>query len=751
MPAKDKRSQFHQRGLSMNSTGSGRSSTVSSVSELLDLYVEDPEEILYNLGFGTEEPHIASKIPPRFFSSSSSAKGIDIKVYLQAQLQRMELESPNYALTSRFRQMEVLATVTNAFSSLYSQVSGLPVQRIGSCDTESTTATPLKTNNSVLNAAKMLKKTITKLNLHSPGGENQSPAPAGSESEEGGGSSPRVEDSESEKQQRGGFRKKDSPSLATVAEESHASLLDPSVSGDPAPPVEPVATESSPEPPPEPDPAPDRDTSVSSEVDLERTEERERAVTSTPDKEPSAQLPNPRIAHLLTQTRDSFEMEEVQSNEGEAPGGVCDPARAEQLLRTASQHSDSSGFAEDPSTEGSANYLKVQESSDSCDSETTVTSTAGDVRTPLALDHSAFGRLQGDEGALTPTVPNGDEAHRDGQKEPEGMEQVPEGTPHQNPKAAAAEMESEPVSTTEPASTAESSSPTEPASTVESSSHPEHRSTAESSSSTESASALVSSSPAEPSPTAESGPPSEPGSTVDSSSLTEPSPTADSHSAMEPGSTLESSSPSEPGPTAESSSPSEPGPTAESGSPSEPGPTAESGSPSEPGPTAESGSPSEPGAEAGCGMMDDAGGSERVQEALLRAQRKTPPTEEQEEVLRVQVRDLRRGRGFFPLRRARSLPSSLLSPARVVSSVRIQVRPGKAKRCTPTSVSYRYSPEEEEEEEEDTGVIEEEPEEEEPSCSSTLFITSRHPAVPREEQEEAPRRVPPTPCTCRPT
>lgn len=52
-------------------------------------------EILLDLGFGTEEPDVCTKIPPRFLTGASVAKGINIRVFLEAQKQRMDTERPN--------------------------------------------------------------------------------------------------------------------------------------------------------------------------------------------------------------------------------------------------------------------------------------------------------------------------------------------------------------------------------------------------------------------------------------------------------------------------------------------------------------------------------------------------------------------------------------------------------------------------------------------------------------------------------
>ncbi|XP_074071668.1 protein ITPRID2 isoform X2 [Macrotis lagotis] len=424
--AKERRLQFHQKGRSMNSTGSGKSSgTVSSVSELLELYEEDPEEILYNLGFGRDEPDIASKIPSRFFNSASFARGIDIKVFLSAQMQRMEVENPNFALTSRFRQIEVLTTVANAFSSLYSQVSGTPLQRIGSMSSvisnkETDTPPPLTRSNT----ASRLMKTLSKLNLcgNQLAGESTPSPPA----EKGKISNvPWTEENgiKSDPKSPKNIKKKDSsPLLATVKEEVSANStnlvgnvniekLSDEVNSNLSQGTEDNQNNESQSHEIRQGEKSDiidsnfsSDFNMSTSSGIESSSELKNVHTSIADKEPCVPIPNPSIKNILISQKDSFEMEEVQSTEGETPhvSVTCQlgltKLKRDQLLRTASQHSDSSGFAEDSSTDClSLNHLQVHEplqamgsSADSCDSETTVTSLGEDLITPTLKDQPYF-------------------------------------------------------------------------------------------------------------------------------------------------------------------------------------------------------------------------------------------------------------------------------------------------------------------------------------------------------------------------
>ncbi|XP_048050464.1 protein ITPRID2 isoform X2 [Megalobrama amblycephala] len=628
MPAKAKRSQFKQKGRSMNSTGSAKSSTtVSSVSELLDLYEEDPEEILYNLGFGREEPDIASKIPSRFFNSSSSAKGIDIKVYLGAQIQRMELENPNYALTSRFRQTEVLATVANVFTEIYSHVSGRPMEKIGNGDIEVKAPTPLKRNNSALNVAKILKRNITRQNLlaSSTEGAAKQPSAPDADNAESVNSDVRegLTDTEHKPQQKG-FRKKDS-SLATVTEEAQQSISEASLNGDIPEPLSKDSTLS---------PALDKDNPLSpvlvsisrapDESDIttkSELKEHQETITSTPDKEPSNLLPNPHIAHLLSQPRDSFEMEELQSNEDEAlpgPGGMSRDG-SERLLRTASQQSDSSGFAEDPSTDGSGNHLKVQESSDSCDSETTVTSHAGEVSTPVALECPNFERLQAED---THPLPRGTSSQS------EANQEVPEITSLQIPNP-----NSDNISTNGPLLSPDSDKD----SIIESGSKTEE--------------------PTTYSPE------------LDLSVMVDP--TRDSISDV-----------------------------THEGNISQPGLGMDPDSPED----LHSSSGPEPSDLEQCHSTD-----QRRQMALHTAHQRSSSMDE-ERPGRVWVRDsdlLRESLERNPLRRSSSLPLTSLSPARVVTSMRVQLGKGSVKHCTPPSYSYRYEEENRSDREEVDSIMEE--------------------------------------------
>ncbi|XP_064146482.1 protein ITPRID1 [Loxodonta africana] len=130
MTVKDYMRSLHQfsetptlsRGTSFNSCHSA-ASIPQSIPEWLEFWEKDPVEILLDLGFGADKPDIYTQIPARFLCCGSAAKGINIRVFLEAQKQRMDIENPN--LYGRFRQLEILDHVTNAFSSLLNDVNVL--------------------------------------------------------------------------------------------------------------------------------------------------------------------------------------------------------------------------------------------------------------------------------------------------------------------------------------------------------------------------------------------------------------------------------------------------------------------------------------------------------------------------------------------------------------------------------------------------------------------------------------------------
>lgn len=661
--AKERRLQFHQKGRSMNSTGSGKSSgTVSSVSELLELYEEDPEEILYNLGFGRDEPDIASKIPSRFFNSSSFARGIDIKVFLSAQMQRMEVENPNYALTSRFRQIEVLTTVANAFSSLYSQVSGTPLQRIGSMSSvtsnkEADSPPPLTRSNT----ANRLIKTLSKLNLcvdKTEKGESSSLSPAIEKGKILNVSM--IEDSGNKNDQKSQkiVKKKDSSSmLATVKEEGSGSSsalenADTDRLSDEASSNFHQETES--EASKETQSHESKlgevsgvlesdlgsDINISSHGVLENSSELRNVHVSTPEKEPCAPLTIPSIRNILTQQKDSFEMEEVQSTEGEAPHipatyqlGLAKSKR-DHLLRTASQHSDSSGFAEDSTDCLSLNHLQVHESlqamgssADSCDSETTVTSFGEDLVTPTAQDQPYFNESEEEclsvlQKGRVKAAPKADKRQSDGQDlaQHETVEDTENKQSTCSPGDHVTEVEEglSAAQTVELLREASAESDLDKSSECEFTQYTTHH--------------ILKSL-----------------ASIEATTCSEMS----SENKVEPPSSVD-----------------------------------------------------------------------RVQTALQRAQMKVCSLSNQRAGRSlIKSKDLLKQKYLFakagyPLRRSQSLPTTLLSPVRVVSSVNVRLSPGKETRCSPPSFTYKYTPEDEQELE--TGAIEHDGQS---LVKSTIFIS----------------------------
>ncbi|XP_037703786.1 protein TESPA1 isoform X2 [Choloepus didactylus] len=115
--------------LASSSMTSGTNKTSSSISEILDKVQEDAEDVLFSLGFGQEDHKDTSRIPARFFTSPSQAKGIDFQLFLKAQVRRIEMEDPCLMLASRFKQVQTLAVTADAFFCLYSYVSKTPVQK----------------------------------------------------------------------------------------------------------------------------------------------------------------------------------------------------------------------------------------------------------------------------------------------------------------------------------------------------------------------------------------------------------------------------------------------------------------------------------------------------------------------------------------------------------------------------------------------------------------------------------------------
>lgn len=85
-------------------------SPVDSVMDILNLWNDDPEAILLDLGFGSDEPDLSGRIPARFINYQSQARGINLQVFLEAQKNRLDLENPDVSsksLISRFIRVAI--------------------------------------------------------------------------------------------------------------------------------------------------------------------------------------------------------------------------------------------------------------------------------------------------------------------------------------------------------------------------------------------------------------------------------------------------------------------------------------------------------------------------------------------------------------------------------------------------------------------------------------------------------------------
>ncbi|KAI5109117.1 protein TESPA1, partial [Silurus meridionalis] len=173
-------------GQSMTSSifSSATTKTASSVSEVLQMCAEDAEETLYQLGFGCEEPQVTARIPSRFFTFPSQLRGINFRLFLESQLRRIREEDPSLSLASRFRQVEVLTAMANAFYSLYSHVSRTPLQKLAPPEFSFSSPTVERTigqrffgnvRTEPRSPVERLKDTVSKMCLYTRGSDSTSP------------------------------------------------------------------------------------------------------------------------------------------------------------------------------------------------------------------------------------------------------------------------------------------------------------------------------------------------------------------------------------------------------------------------------------------------------------------------------------------------------------------------------------------------------------------------------------------------
>ncbi|XP_054674571.1 protein ITPRID1-like isoform X3 [Grus americana] len=319
-----------------NSLSSSHSLTGApqSITEWLALWEKDPVEILLDLGFGTEEPDVCTKIPPRFLSGTSVAKGINVRVFLEAQKQRMDVERPN--LYERFRQLEVLDHVTSALSSLLTDVNTQQTKAQDTGGDEAGLLHAVKNRPAVTRAkwrrvGQLLKRASRQTTLLKQGslahGEANSPG------------------------------KKEQPrSCADIAERGRVQT------GFSAPVTLGCLTQ---EQIPRDKGALAYPTSLCPPSPSGKTWASWHLVAKQPHRSPACEVPAKdqlrqeppflvshtlkKLADLNCKLPDSFEMEEIQSFEDETPcGNAPDTTSAEVMVtRTSSCQSDSSGFMEE--------------------------------------------------------------------------------------------------------------------------------------------------------------------------------------------------------------------------------------------------------------------------------------------------------------------------------------------------------------------------------------------------------------------